>query len=74
MIGTDAGAIPETVGDAGLLTPADDSLAFAATIRRLIEDGAERRRLARAAWAAAAALPTWEQAAEQFARAVGVSA
>lgn len=74
VIGTDAGAIPETVGDAGLLTPADDSLAFAATIRRLIEDGAERRRLARAAWAAAAALPTWEQAAELFSRAVETAA
>jgi glycosyltransferase involved in cell wall biosynthesis len=71
VIGSTAGAIPETVPEgAGLLTPPDDIHALSLAVRRLIEDSAERRRLAAAARAAAAALPTWEQAAELFSRAI----
>ncbi|HEY3719727.1 MAG TPA: glycosyltransferase family 4 protein, partial [Roseiarcus sp.] len=71
VIGTTAGAIPETVPEgAGLLTPPDDIHALSLAVRRLIEDSSERRRLAEAARAAAAALPTWEQAAELFSRAI----
>ena len=71
VIGTTAGAIPETVPEgAGLLTPPDDIHALSFAVRRLIEDSAERLRLAAAARSAAAALPTWEQAAELFSHAL----
>jgi glycosyltransferase involved in cell wall biosynthesis len=71
VIGTTAGAIPETVpAGASLLAAPDDVGAFSSAVRRLIEDPAERCRLAAGARAAAAALPTWEQAAELFSRAI----
>lgn len=74
VVGTTAGAIPETVPDgAGLLVPPDDYRALAAALRRLISDPAERARLAAAAGAAAANLPTWRQAAEAFARAIAAA-
>jgi glycosyltransferase involved in cell wall biosynthesis len=71
VIGTTAGAIPETApAGASLLAPPDDIVAFSAAVRRLIEDSAERCRLAAGARAAAVALPTWEQAAELFSHAI----
>jgi len=75
IVGTTAGAIPETApAGAALLAPPDDAGAFAAAVRRLIEDPGERRRLAAAARAAAAALPTWEQSAALFSRAIEAAA
>jgi glycosyltransferase involved in cell wall biosynthesis len=71
VIGTTAGAIPETApAGASLLAPPDDIGAFSSAVRRLIEDSDERCRLAAGARASAAALPTWEQAAELFSRAI----
>jgi len=71
VVGTTAGAIPETVpNDAGLLVPPDDSDALAQALRRLIEQPGERRQLAAGARAAAGLLPTWRQSAELFARAI----
>ena len=71
VIGTTAGAIPETVPEgAGLLVPPDDADALAAALRRLVGDASERGRLAAVAGAAAARLPSWRQSAEIFARAV----
>ena len=63
VVGTTAGAIPETVpADAGVLVPPDDVAALAAALRRLIESPAARERLA--AGARAARFPSWsEQAA-----------
>jgi glycosyltransferase involved in cell wall biosynthesis len=75
VIGTTAGAIPDTVpAGAGLLVPADDVAALREALRRLIVDPAERRTLAAAARAAAAELPTWQAAAELFARAIEAAA
>jgi glycosyltransferase involved in cell wall biosynthesis len=75
VIGTTAGAIPETVPtEASLLAPPGDVVALSSAARRLIEDAAERCRLAAGARAAAAALPTWEQAAELFSRAIETAA
>jgi glycosyltransferase involved in cell wall biosynthesis len=71
VIGTSAGAIPDTVPpDAGVLVDPGDSLALAQALRRVIGDADLRRRLARAARAAAPQLPTWRHAAEIFARAL----
>jgi glycosyltransferase involved in cell wall biosynthesis len=71
VIGTTTGAIPETVPDGtGILVPPDDAQALSNALRRLIADPAERRRLAAAAHAAAARLPTWRQSAELFAHAI----
>ena len=71
VIGTSAGAIPDTVPpDAGLLVDPGDSFALAKALRRVIGDAGLRRRLASAARAAAPQLPTWRHSAEIFARAL----
>jgi glycosyltransferase involved in cell wall biosynthesis len=69
VIGTDAGAIPDTVPpEAGLLVAPGDITALAQALRRVIGDADLRRRLAAAARAAAPQLPTWRHSAEIFAR------
>lgn len=69
VVGTAAGAIPETVpSDAAILVPPDDAVALAAALRRLIGDARERAQ--RAAAARAVALPTWREQAALFARAL----
>jgi glycosyltransferase involved in cell wall biosynthesis len=71
VIGTNAGAIPDTVPpDAGLLVAPGDVPALAQALRRVIDDAELRRRLADAARAAAPRLPTWRQSAEIFAGAL----
>ena len=71
VIGTTAGAIPDTVPEgAGILVPPDDAPALAQALRRLISDDGERAKLAAGARTAAARLPTWRQSAEAFARAI----
>jgi glycosyltransferase involved in cell wall biosynthesis len=69
VVGTNAGAIPETVpASAGVLVPPDDVAALAAILRRLIESAAERERLAAGARAAATAFPSWQDSAALFGR------
>jgi glycosyltransferase involved in cell wall biosynthesis len=69
VIGTRAGAIPDTVPpNAGILVEPDDVPAFAVALRRLIADADERKRLAAAARTAAAKLPTWQDSAKIVAR------
>ena len=71
VVGTTAGAIPETVpAGAGVLVAPDDAEAFALALRRLIENPAERRRLAETACAAAGQLPSWRDSAAIVARAL----
>jgi glycosyltransferase involved in cell wall biosynthesis len=71
VIGSTAGAIPDTVPpDAGLLVAPGDVEALAEALRRVIGDAALRRRLAEAARAAAPQLPTWRQSAKIFAGAL----
>jgi glycosyltransferase involved in cell wall biosynthesis len=69
ILGTTAGAIPETVPcEAGILVPPDDNVALAAALRRLATDPGERARLGAGAQAAAAQLPTWQETANVFDR------
>jgi glycosyltransferase involved in cell wall biosynthesis len=71
VIGTTAGAIPDTVPPAaGVLVAPDDVAALADALRTLIENPERRRRLASAAHAAAQALPTWPDSARLFAGAI----
>jgi glycosyltransferase involved in cell wall biosynthesis len=71
VIGTTAGAIPETVpASAGVLVAPDDTDAFALALRGAIENRGERLRLATFARAAAGLLPTWQDSAKIFSRAL----
>jgi glycosyltransferase involved in cell wall biosynthesis len=68
VIGTTAGAIPDTVpAVAGVLVPPDDVDALATALRRLIESPQERKRLADGARAAALRFPSWRAQAALFA-------
>jgi glycosyltransferase involved in cell wall biosynthesis len=68
VIGTRAGAIPETVpAEAGILVPPDDAAALANALRRVIENPDKRVRMAAAAREAARNLPTWQDSAKIFA-------
>jgi glycosyltransferase involved in cell wall biosynthesis len=69
VVGTRAGAVPDTVpAGAGVLVPPDDVDALAGVLRRLIEDSGERERLAEGARATAATFPSWRESASLFAR------
>jgi glycosyltransferase involved in cell wall biosynthesis len=71
VIGSNAGAIAETVpAGAGVLVPPDDAPALATALRRLIANQDERREMAAAAREAARKLPTWQDSAKVFARAL----
>ena len=68
VIGTMAGAIPDTIPQgAGLLVPRDDPAALAAALRGIVIDTERRRSLSEAALAAARTLPTWRESAATFA-------
>ncbi len=71
VIGTTAGAIPDTVpAGAAVLVPPDDAGALAGALRRLVENADARGRLAAGAREAAGRLPTWQASANIFARAL----
>ncbi len=65
VIGTLAGAVPETVPEgAGILVPVDDVDALACALRRMIEHPAEREQFA--AKARASSFPSWREQAMRF--------
>ena len=71
VIGTTAGAIPETVpAEAGVLIAPDDVDALAGVLCRLIQDHGERKKLAAGARNAIRHLPKWSDSARAFARAL----
>jgi glycosyltransferase involved in cell wall biosynthesis len=71
VIGTTAGAIPDTVSpSAGVLVEPNDVKALTRTLRLLIENPKERQWLAAGARAAGEALPTWQDQARLFAGAI----
>lgn len=75
VIGTTAGAIPETVPTgAGVLVAPDDAAALAMALRGAIENPDQRRRMAACARQAAAQLPSWQDSAKKFARALEAAA
>ncbi len=71
VIGTTAGAIPDTVPpDAGLLVPPGDPMALRAALRAALTDRALRDRLAAGSRTARDRLPDWAEAAGRFAQEV----
>jgi glycosyltransferase involved in cell wall biosynthesis len=46
VIGSDCGEIPQVIGAAGLIFPEDDIVALRGHLQRLLDDPAERQRLA----------------------------
>ena len=71
VLGTQAGAIPETVpADAGLLVEPGSASALREALERLITDQDLRRQLAAGARRARARLPTWADSASRFAEAL----
>ncbi|MFG0316297.1 MAG: glycosyltransferase family 4 protein [Planctomycetota bacterium JB042] len=67
-VSSSAGALPEVVGDAGLLVAPDDVEGWAEAIGRLLDDDRERERLV-AAGRARAATFSWDDAARNLVRA-----
>lgn len=71
IIGTNAGAIPDTVpADIGVLVAPDDPDTLALALRKVIANPDERRRMGTRARAAASRLPTWQESAKIFERAL----
>ncbi|WP_035282029.1 glycosyltransferase family 4 protein [Brevibacterium album] len=64
IVATATGGTPGLVGDAGILVPEGDSAAFAAALRRIIEDPALREELGHRAAQRALELPDEARAAE----------
>ncbi len=64
VIGSTCGAIPEVIGDAGLVFPEGDADALAEAIRRMLTDEALRERLS-AAGQARVEQYSWERVAEK---------
>jgi glycosyltransferase involved in cell wall biosynthesis len=72
IIATSGGAIPDTVpSEAGLLVRPGDVPALTLALKKLIEDAPYRAHLSSGALRVAAQQPTWDEAAQQFAVALG---
>lgn len=68
VVATSTGAIPQLVGEhAGLVVPVDDRAALTSALSRLLEDPAQRARLAEGARRVRDRLPTWDEQAVRMA-------
>ena len=65
VISTSGGALPEVVGDAGVLVPPADAEALRRAIVALLDDPQRQRRLAAAGLARVKQSLTWHHAAEK---------
>lgn len=65
LISTTGGALPEVVGDAGVLVPPGDAPALAKAIVRLLDSPQERMRYAEAGLARVNSVFSWRKAAEK---------
>ena len=75
IVGTTAGAIPDTVPpNAGILVEPNDVKALSRTLRMLMENRKEREWLAAGAREAGQILPTWPDSARLFAAAIEAAA
>jgi glycosyltransferase involved in cell wall biosynthesis len=63
VVSTSGGALPEVVGNAGILVPPSDAEALAGGIRELIEHPDRARALGRAGYERVHRFFTWESAA-----------
>ena len=59
-------AVPDTVGDAAVLVPVDDPVAFAVALRRLLTEPNACAHFSDLSRQRAAAVPTWENTAQTF--------
>jgi glycosyltransferase involved in cell wall biosynthesis len=66
VIGSDSGAIPEVIGEAGLVFPEGNALALANAINTLHDSPAERRRLGALGRRRVRDHFTWRRVAEQM--------
>lgn len=74
ILAASAGAVPEVVGDAAVLTAAGDADGLAGELRRLMIDGRERERLSGLARERASVMPVWPQVRERFVAAAQTTA
>ncbi len=65
VISTTGGALPEVVGDAGVLVPPEDSLALAAAIRDMLDNPAKAAELGQKGFRRVQQHFTWRRAAEK---------
>lgn len=65
VVCADNSSLPEVVGDAGILLPADDEAAWAEALARVLLDEDERQRMVQAGYAQAARF-TWDAVAERL--------
>jgi glycosyltransferase involved in cell wall biosynthesis len=68
VVVTDGGALPEVVGDAGVVVPAGDAAALEAAIASLLDDPGRRRALGDAAAARARTHFNWDRVADIYER------
>ncbi|MDW3224720.1 MAG: glycosyltransferase family 4 protein [Paracoccaceae bacterium] len=64
------GAVPDTVGEAAILTPPDDPKAFAAALRQFLENPETARDFSELSKVRARSLPEWTDTAQMFASVV----
>lgn len=65
VIGSTSGAIPEVIGEAGLVTPEGDADALSCALRRVLSDKSLREHLARAGRARVEEHYSWKRVAEK---------
>lgn len=66
VVVTDGGALPEVVGEAGVVVPAGDAGALREAIAALLDNPQRRRELGEAALARARAHFSWDRVAQQY--------
>ena len=66
LVSTDGGALPEVVGDAGIVVPAKNSEALAKAIGYLFDDPEARTRLSQAGRSRIVTEFSWQRAAREF--------
>ncbi|MGB3556207.1 MAG: glycosyltransferase family 4 protein [Jannaschia sp.] len=73
IISCHVGAVPDTVGAAGILVPPDDPTALACALRELLTDARQLKNLSTLSARAGAALPRWSDTAAVVARTVATA-